>query len=46
MLAGTKALTEAYQHQQRADAPGDAEHGQERAQFVGRDGAEDLAEDV
>ena len=46
MLAGAETFAEPHQHQQRADAPGDAEHGEERAQLVGRDGAEDLAEDV
>ena len=46
MLAGAKALAEPDQHQQRAHAPGDAEHGQEGAQLVGCNGAEDLAESV
>ena len=46
VLAGAEALAQAHQHQQRADAPGDAEHGQEAAQLVGHDGAEDLAESV
>ena len=33
-LAGAKALTHAHQQQQRTHAPGDAEHGQKRAQLV------------
>ena len=46
VLAGAEAFAEAHQHQQRADPPGDAEHGEEAAQLVGHDGAEDLAEGV
>ena len=46
VLAGAESLAESHQHQQRANPPGDAEHGEKAAQLVGRDGAEDLAEDV
>ncbi len=45
-LAGTEALAQANQQQQRGHAPGDAEHGEERPQLVGGDGVEDLREDV
>jgi hypothetical protein len=34
------------QKKKRSDAPGDAEHGEERAQLVGPEGAEGLAENL
>jgi len=46
VLPGTEAFAQPHQHQQRTYPPGDPEHGQECAQLVGRDGAEDLAENV
>ena len=46
VLAAAEALAQAHQHQKRTHAPGNPEHGQEAAQLVGHDGAEDLAERV
>ena len=45
-LAGAEAFAEADEQEQRGYAPGDAEHGEERAQLVGPDRLEDLGEDV
>ncbi len=45
-LPGTKPLAEPYQHQQRAHSPGDAKHGQKRAQLVGGNRAKHLPESV
>ena len=45
-LAGTEAFAEADEHEQRADSPRDAEHGEEAPQLVGHDGAVDLPESV
>src|ERR1019366_724848 len=44
-LAAAKALAQADQQEQRPDAPGNAEHGKKRAQFVGPEGGERLAHD-
>ena len=44
-LAAAKALAQADQQEQRSDAPGDAEHGEKRAQFVGPEGGQRLAHD-
>ena len=41
-IAGTESFAQADQQQQGTDAPGDAEHGEERAQFVRPEGAEGL----
>ena len=46
LVAGSEALAEADQQQQGADTPGDAEHGEERAEFVRPEGAENLRENV
>ncbi len=46
MLAAAKALAQPHKHQQRPHAPGDSEHGEEAAQLVRCDRAEDLAECV
>ena len=45
-LAGAEAFAEADEQEQRGDSPGDAEHGEEGAQLVGRDRLVDLVEDV
>ena len=45
-LSGAEALAKADEQEQRGDSPGDAEHGEERAQLVGRDRLVDLIEDV
>ena len=45
-LPRAKPLAQADQQQQRRHTPGDAEHRQKRAKFVGRDGLKDLREDV
>ena len=46
VLTASKAFAESHENQQRTDSPCDAEHGQEAAQLVGRDGAKDLTECV
>jgi hypothetical protein len=46
VLAAAKSFAQPHEHQQRADAPGDAKHGEKAAQLVRHDGAEDLAESV
>jgi hypothetical protein len=46
MLPGAESLAQTYKHKQRADSPGNAEHGQEGPQLVGHHGAEDLTERV
>jgi hypothetical protein len=45
-IAGTKPFTDADQQEQGTDAPGNAEHGQERAQLVGPKRAKRLPENV
>jgi hypothetical protein len=45
-VAGPETFAEADQQEQGTDAPGDAEHGEERAQFVRPEGAENLRENV
>jgi len=44
-LTAAEALTQADKQEQRSDAPGDAEHGEKRAQFVGPQGGQRLAND-
>src|ERR1022692_2897965 len=46
LVAGAEALAEADQQEERADTPGDAEHGEERTQLVRPEGAENLRENV
>src|ERR1022692_4593856 len=46
LVAGAKALAEADQQEERADSPGNAEHGEERTQLVRPEGAENLRENV
>src|SRR4029077_14844131 len=46
LVAGSEALPEADQQEQGTDPPGDAEHGEERTQFVRPEGGENLREDV
>src|SRR5258708_30160275 len=45
LIAGSEALAEADQQNQGTDSPGDAEHGEERTQFVRPEGAENLRQD-
>src|ERR1035441_2057075 len=46
LVAGAEALAEADQQEERADSPGNAEHGEERTQLVRPEGAENLRENV
>ena len=46
LVAGSEAFAEADQQEQGTDPPGDAEHGEERTQFVRPEGAENLRENV
>jgi hypothetical protein len=46
LIAGAEALAYPNQEQQRSHAPGNAEHGEERAQLVRPQVADDLREDV
>ena len=46
ILAAAKALPEAHKQQQRPNAPGNAEHGQKRAQLVRPQCGERLPNDV
>ena len=46
LVSRTEAFAQTDQQQQRSDSPGNAEHGEERAQLVGPQGAEDLRQDV
>src|SRR6202034_2138382 len=44
LLAAAKTFSQAHQEEQRADAPGDSEHGEEGAQIVRPEGRERLAD--
>ena len=46
LLAGAEAFTDGDEQEHGANAPGDAEHGEERAELVGADGQKDLPEGV
>src|SRR5664279_107172 len=46
LVASSEALAEANQEEQGTYTPGDAEHGEERPQFVRPEGAENLRENV
>src|SRR6185295_6315573 len=46
LVAGAEALAHAYQQEQRSHAPSNTEHGEERAQLVSPQVAEDLNENV
>ena len=44
-LAAAEAFTQTHQQEQRSHAPGDAEHGEKRAQFMRPQGGQGLAND-
>ena len=46
LLAGAEALANGDEQQHGANAPGDAEHGEEGAQLIGADGQKNLPEGV
>ena len=46
LLAGAEAFAHGDEQQHGADTPGDAEHGEERAELVGADGQKNLSESV